>query len=133
MTFFWSEIGSGFGDPDGTPLPRIPRSTPRCKPIKKNEKSDLKINNYSVKTGPLADNYSHWVAALEFVTRAVQLVAKTAVVKWYALFTVGFTLIVCKEMGFSSRLCQLTYCWFSHGVTIDPTEILLSRCIRSSS
>ena len=26
---FWSEIGSGFGDPGGTPLPRIPRSTPR--------------------------------------------------------------------------------------------------------
>ena len=26
---FWSEIGSGFGEPGGTPLPRIPRSTPR--------------------------------------------------------------------------------------------------------
>ena len=26
---FWSEIGSGFGKPGGTPLPRIPRSTPR--------------------------------------------------------------------------------------------------------
>ena len=25
---FWSEIGSGFGEPGGTPLPRIPRSTP---------------------------------------------------------------------------------------------------------
>ena len=25
---FWSEIGSGFGDQGGTPLPRIPRSTP---------------------------------------------------------------------------------------------------------
>ena len=24
---FWSEIGSGFGEPGGTPLPRIPRST----------------------------------------------------------------------------------------------------------
>ena len=24
---FWSEIGSGFGEPDGTPLPKIPRST----------------------------------------------------------------------------------------------------------
>ena len=26
---FWSEIGSGFGEPAGTPPPRIPRSTPR--------------------------------------------------------------------------------------------------------
>ena len=26
---FWSEIGSGFGKPGGTPPPRIPRSTPR--------------------------------------------------------------------------------------------------------
>ena len=26
---FWSEIGSGFGEPGGTPLPRIPRSIPR--------------------------------------------------------------------------------------------------------
>ena len=26
---FWSEIGSGFGEPGGTPPPRIPRSTPR--------------------------------------------------------------------------------------------------------
>ena len=26
---FWSEIGSGFGDPGGTPPSRIPRSTPR--------------------------------------------------------------------------------------------------------
>ena len=25
---FWSEIGSGFGEPGGTPLPKIPRSTP---------------------------------------------------------------------------------------------------------
>ena len=25
---FWSEIGSGFGEPGGTPLPRIPRSAP---------------------------------------------------------------------------------------------------------
>jgi len=25
---FWSEIGSGFGEPGGTPPPRIPRSTP---------------------------------------------------------------------------------------------------------
>ena len=25
---FWTEIGSGFGDSGGTPLPRIPRSTP---------------------------------------------------------------------------------------------------------
>ena len=24
----WSEIGSGFGEPGGTPLPRFPRSTP---------------------------------------------------------------------------------------------------------
>ena len=28
---FWSEIGSGFGEPGGTPPPRIPRSTPRVK------------------------------------------------------------------------------------------------------
>ena len=27
---FWSEIGSGFGEPGGTPQPRIPRSTPRA-------------------------------------------------------------------------------------------------------
>ena len=26
---FWSEIGSGFGEPGDTPPPRIPRSTPR--------------------------------------------------------------------------------------------------------
>ena len=26
---FWSEIKSGFGEPGGTPQPRIPRSTPR--------------------------------------------------------------------------------------------------------
>ena len=25
---FWSEIGSGFGEPGGTPLPKIPRSSP---------------------------------------------------------------------------------------------------------
>ena len=25
---FWSEIGSGFGEPGGTPLPRVPRNTP---------------------------------------------------------------------------------------------------------
>ena len=25
---FWSEIGSGFEEPGGTPPPRIPRSTP---------------------------------------------------------------------------------------------------------
>ena len=25
---FWNEIGSGFGEPGGTPLPKIPRSTP---------------------------------------------------------------------------------------------------------
>ena len=25
---FWSEIGSGFGEPGGTPPSRIPRSTP---------------------------------------------------------------------------------------------------------
>ena len=25
---FWSEIGSGFGEPGGTPLPKIPRSVP---------------------------------------------------------------------------------------------------------
>ena len=25
---FWSEIGSGFGEPGGTPQPRIPRCTP---------------------------------------------------------------------------------------------------------
>ena len=25
---FWSEIGSGFGEPGGTPSPGIPRSTP---------------------------------------------------------------------------------------------------------
>ena len=24
---FWSEIGSGYGEPGGTPPPRIPRST----------------------------------------------------------------------------------------------------------
>ena len=24
---FWSELGSGFGEPGGTPPPRIPRST----------------------------------------------------------------------------------------------------------
>ena len=23
---FWSEIGSGFGEPDGTPIPNIPKS-----------------------------------------------------------------------------------------------------------
>ena len=28
MTFFWSEIGSGFEEPGGTPPPRIPRSNP---------------------------------------------------------------------------------------------------------
>ena len=27
---FWSEIESGFGEPGGTPPPRIPRSTPRA-------------------------------------------------------------------------------------------------------
>ena len=26
---FKSEIGSGFGEPGGTPLPKIPRSAPR--------------------------------------------------------------------------------------------------------
>ena len=25
---FWSEIGARFGEPDGTPSPRIPRNTP---------------------------------------------------------------------------------------------------------
>ena len=25
---FWSEVGSGFGEPGSTPPPRIPKSTP---------------------------------------------------------------------------------------------------------
>ena len=29
---FWSQIGSGFGEPGWTPLPRIPRSTPPPSP-----------------------------------------------------------------------------------------------------
>jgi len=29
MTFFWPEVGSGFGGPGGTAPPRISRSTPR--------------------------------------------------------------------------------------------------------
>ena len=57
-----------------TPTKNSQKHSPGFKPIKKFEKSDLKINKYSVKTGPLADNYSHWVAALEFVTKAVQLI-----------------------------------------------------------
>ena len=28
---FWSEIGTGFGEPGGTPPPQIPRSTPRVR------------------------------------------------------------------------------------------------------
>ena len=32
MTFFWSGIGSGFGEPSGTPPPRIPRSKPPVTP-----------------------------------------------------------------------------------------------------
>ena len=28
MSIFGSEIGSGFGEPGGTPLPQIPRNTP---------------------------------------------------------------------------------------------------------
>ena len=28
-TIFWSEIGSGFGEPGGTPPPQVPRNTPR--------------------------------------------------------------------------------------------------------
>ena len=32
MTVFWSGIGSGFGEPSGTPPPRIPRSKPRVTP-----------------------------------------------------------------------------------------------------
>ena len=34
MSIFGSEIGSGFGEPGGTPLPRIPRSTPPVYVIK---------------------------------------------------------------------------------------------------
>ena len=30
---FWSEIGSGFGEPGGTPPTRIPRSTPQGLPM----------------------------------------------------------------------------------------------------
>ena len=29
---FWCEIGSGYGEPGGTALPRIPRSTPTPRP-----------------------------------------------------------------------------------------------------
>lgn len=29
MTFFWSDIGSGFREQGGTPQPRIPTSTPQ--------------------------------------------------------------------------------------------------------
>ena len=72
----------------------------------KTEKSELKISKYSEKTGPLADNYSHWVAALEFVTKAVQLITWTVGVKWHTLITHPFTLTVCKDMDFSSRLLK---------------------------
>ena len=30
-TIFWSEIGSGFGEPGGTPPPQVPRNTPRVR------------------------------------------------------------------------------------------------------
>ena len=30
---YWCEIGSGFGEPGGTALPRIPRSTPLPWPV----------------------------------------------------------------------------------------------------
>ena len=46
---FWSEIGSGFGDPGSTPLPRIPRSTPPqgTRPVRiREEKDHTKVTHH---------------------------------------------------------------------------------------
>ena len=57
---FWSEIGSGFGEPGGTAPPRIPRSTPQdfftssfllsCVHI-------LEISPFAIKIGPGYTSY----------------------------------------------------------------------------
>ena len=51
---FWCEIGSGFGEPGGTPPPRIPRITPlppppplspsHCAPVRKTKKLPKRFN-----------------------------------------------------------------------------------------
>ena len=52
---FWSEIGSGFGEPGGTPLPRIPRCTPLPPGREARSGSSNEQDSVSGNAGPLVD------------------------------------------------------------------------------
>ena len=45
MTFFWSEVGSGFGEQGSTRQPRIPKSTPRASSSKSSVIPNLKVES----------------------------------------------------------------------------------------
>ena len=45
MTFFWSEVGPGFGELGSTPPPRIPKSTPWASSSKSSVIRNLKVDS----------------------------------------------------------------------------------------
>ena len=45
MTFFWSEVGSGFGEQGSTHQPRFPKSTPRASSSKSPVIPNLKVES----------------------------------------------------------------------------------------
>ena len=45
MTFFWSEVGPGFGELGSTPPPRIPKSTPWVSSSKSSVIRNLKVDS----------------------------------------------------------------------------------------
>ena len=52
----WSDVGSGFGEPGGTPLQRIPGSTPPgisplFPPLKTDNNSGTKLRKFHTNTG----------------------------------------------------------------------------------
>ena len=84
---FWSEIGSGFGEPGGTPPPRITRSTPRRE------------------IGPKAGELSNVPNLMQISTNAIDSV----VLKKLTAKTVAKILLVANVGSLEKRSNQLKY------------------------
>ena len=79
---FWSEIGSGFGEPGGTPPPRIPRSTPSPLPQGLTGNSSLRTLALIVYAHPYCARNSRRNAMLRHARARVQMTKSVHMKEW---------------------------------------------------